>query len=557
MSRRLLWGLALVLLFAGRLLFGLSSKFFAEDESQIFLIGLRHYATGIWPYFGPDIVWTRSEIPGALQGLLISLPLKIAPVPESPVVLLNLLSFVALSGLAWYIGKRLPSLPPWLVWGWLLTVPWTLQFSTHLINPSYVLPASVLFFIGFFEAVPSMSGGLLPLPAAHLMMGFAVTWILQIHMSWPLLLPYVVIAWLANRTKGVRSLAITAMAFTIGMAIPAVLIAPTLLRFGAHASSGGTLRNVQPHWVTPGVFVTTLARFFSFASLEIHRFIATDNAKRLVFFTRHPWIAPLALIVWTAGIVQPVWMLASWIRSPRSPSWVTLRRLVAFTVLLVCASYAFVMEPPQAHAFYLLAPIAFVFAAYCWSLVDSPRWRVVAAGVLGTNIAFEAALASVQVRNQSLYENRQVVAQAIQLKEPEIFGHRRAYAVDPGPAELRDPSRPFDPVHEVELLDPALAIGLGRTANWKITVRNANPRVAFRDILYFATYQDAGGRTIERHHEFIRQVFEPGESRTIELNDGFAPPAFDHATLNVAAAEALLPSPVPQAVSDRTLSFGF
>src|SRR5216683_2187959 len=431
MSRRLSWGLALILLFVGRLLFGLSSKFFSEDESQIFLIGLRHYATGVWPYFGPDIVWTRSEIPGALQGLLISLPLKIAPVPESPVVLLNLLSFVALSGLAWYIGRRLSSLPPWLVWGWLLTVPWTLQFSTHLINPSYVLPASVLFFIGFFEAVPSMSGGLLPLPAAHLMMGFAVTWILQIHMSWPLLLPYAVIAWLANRTKGVRSLAINAMAFTIGMAIPG------------------------------------------------------------------------ALIVWTAGIVQPVWMLVSWIRSPRSPSWVTLRRLVAFTVVLVSASYAFVMEPPQAHAFYLLAPIAFVFAAHCWSLVDSPRWRMVAAGVLGTNIAFEAALASVQVRNQSLYENRQVVAQAIQLKEPEIFGHRRAYAVDPGPAELRDPSRPFDPVHEVEVLDPALAIGFGRTANWKITIRNANPRVAYRDILYFATYQDAGGRTIERHHEFI------------------------------------------------------
>ncbi len=147
--------------------------------------------------------------------------------------------------------------------------------------------------------------------------------------------------------------------------------------------------------------------------------------------------------------------------------------------------------------------------------------------------------------------NRQLVAEAILLKQPEIFGHRRAYAVDPGPAELRDPSRPFDPVHEVEVLDPVLAIGFGRTANWKITIRNANPRVAYRDILYFATYQDADGRTIERRHEFIRQVFEPGETRTIELNDGFAPRAFDHATLTVAAAEALLPAPTLQALSDN------
>ena len=101
------------------------------------------------------------------------------------------------------------------------------------------------------------------------------------------------------------------------------------------------------------------------------------------------------------------------------------------------------------------------------------------------------------------------------------------------------------------MLDPVLAIGFGRTANWKITIRNANPRVAYRDILYFATYQDADGRTIERRHEFIRQVFEPGETRTIELNDGFAPRAFDHATLTVAAAEALLPTPTLQALSDN------
>ena len=53
----------------------------------------------------------------------------------------------ALGALAWYIRVRLPSLPRWLVWGWLMTVPWTLQYSTHIINPSYVLPAAIVFFI--------------------------------------------------------------------------------------------------------------------------------------------------------------------------------------------------------------------------------------------------------------------------------------------------------------------------------------------------------------------------------------------------------------------------
>jgi hypothetical protein len=44
--------------------------------------------------------------------------------------------------------------PRWLIWTSLFTLPWTLNFSTHIVNPSYVLPAQVMFFVGFFEAMP-------------------------------------------------------------------------------------------------------------------------------------------------------------------------------------------------------------------------------------------------------------------------------------------------------------------------------------------------------------------------------------------------------------------
>src|SRR6476660_283543 len=87
--------------FVFRLLFGLTREFFFEDETQIFLMGLRHYATGAWPYFGADVVWTKSEIPGALQPLLVSIPLWIVPIPEAPFVLLNVLSMAGLSAMAW------------------------------------------------------------------------------------------------------------------------------------------------------------------------------------------------------------------------------------------------------------------------------------------------------------------------------------------------------------------------------------------------------------------------------------------------------------------------
>ena len=119
--RSLLVAGALVAFFVFRLLYGLSSEFFFEDETQIYLMGLRYYATGEWPYFGADVVWTRSEIPGALQALLVGFPLKIAAVPEAPFVLLNLLSVAALGLFAWlvtlYWGHRHAGATLWTTLG--------------------------------------------------------------------------------------------------------------------------------------------------------------------------------------------------------------------------------------------------------------------------------------------------------------------------------------------------------------------------------------------------------------------------------------------------------
>ncbi len=57
-----------------------------------------------------------------------------------------------------------------------------------------------------------------------------------------------------------------------------------------------------------------LAQFFSFASLEIDRFVKTDDAKRITFVQQYLWILPLALVPWLAGSVQPTWILVSWFR---------------------------------------------------------------------------------------------------------------------------------------------------------------------------------------------------------------------------------------------------
>src|SRR5437867_3701780 len=126
-QQRVLIFVALGSAFLFRLAFGLCSPLWtaSEDEKQIYLIGLKFFTTRSWPWFGPDVTNTI-QIPGALQGLLVGLPFYLLPIPEAPYILLNVLSFSSLCLLAWYLARRLPEVPAWLIWSWLLTSPWTM-----------------------------------------------------------------------------------------------------------------------------------------------------------------------------------------------------------------------------------------------------------------------------------------------------------------------------------------------------------------------------------------------------------------------------------------------
>src|ERR1041385_5336464 len=173
-QQRIVFYLLLLIAFLFRLFIGLCSQFRDSDTTQIYLLGLKFYTTHAWPYFGPDVVWGEIQIPGALQGLLVGGPLFVLPIPEAPFILLNLLSFAALCLLAWYCEKRFSELPRWFIWSWLLTAPWVLDFSTTIYNPSYLLFASVLFFVGALEIYPATTKRVISTWLANFMMGFAV-----------------------------------------------------------------------------------------------------------------------------------------------------------------------------------------------------------------------------------------------------------------------------------------------------------------------------------------------------------------------------------------------
>jgi len=365
-SRRLLYACLLLLAFLFRLVFGLCSQFQDEDTRQIYLLGLKFYTTGAWPYFGPDVTSTI-QIPGALQGLVVGLPFYVVPIPEAPYVLLNVLSFASLCFFAWYCCKQLPEIPKWFVWSWLLTSPWTLNLSTHIINPSYVLPAAILFFIGAIETYPFLTRGFIAPHWANFMMGLALFWIMQFHLSWVVLVPYVAISFYFQFKKFGREVFSSLVWFAGGALITGSFLLPTFIKYGLAAGMGGTTQTVEFNsgnlWRHLNIVEGVLGRFLSFASFELPRFIGANTAARLAFIKENLWLIPFVAFLTVVGILQCIALLVLWFRKNHSQKdWKAVKYLTLATVVLLYFSFLFSMKAPVSHTFYVTLPLAMLYS---------------------------------------------------------------------------------------------------------------------------------------------------------------------------------------------------
>jgi hypothetical protein len=253
-------------------------------------------------------------------------------------------------------------------------------------------------------------------------------------------------------------------------------------------------------------------------------------------------------VAFVAGIMQPIWTAASWFRvatglttdGPTADNrWRFLKWLVVATVLIIYFSYWFVIEPPQAHAFYLLAPIAFVYAFYCWSFIDSRRWRAVAGVVLACSIVYHAGMVIGRVPERSLYKNRQVAAAAVYHRTPDVLGHRRPYAIEGAPPPDVFVATPA--LTEVRLVNATWSRGAGGMLLWTMTVRNGSSGNAYRDVYYHVIYRDAGGHQVGERYDVVAEVLQPGQAVTLTgLIHGFIP-EFAAADIRLLRAERLVP----------------
>lgn len=430
--KKLIFIVVLVVLFFFRLAVGLSSEFRSDvgDERQIYLIGLKCYTTGTWPYFGPDVSSTI-QIPGALQGLVVGLPFFVLPIPEAPFIFLNILSFLGLCFFAWYCTKRLPEIPRWFVWLWLLTVPWTLNLSTQVVNPSYVLAGSILFFVGAIETYPFLTKKVIPIKLANFMMGLSLFWIMQFHLSWVILLPYVLLSFYFQYKLDRRAFRAAAGWFIGGALITSSFLIPTFFKFGLAGGLGGTKEAVQ---INPdnllrhlNIVEGVLGRFLSFASYELPRFIGGNTGARWTFVQENPWLAPFIVFLTVVGVLQPIAMLVLWFSKKHPHSdWKAIRLFTLATVILLYISFLFSIKAPLSHTFYVTFPVAILYSLYCWDkYLVRPFWRRFAAIVIACGIIFQLGLAIHNYSRISIYLDRKKISEAIKSNDYRLLDERR------------------------------------------------------------------------------------------------------------------------------------
>lgn len=406
-----------------------TTMFWGEDAFQVYLIGLKWYTSGLFPYWGPDVVYTQSQIPGALQGLLVGGPFFLSATPLAPFLLLNLLSLLALCLFGWYLSVRIPAIPKWFLWIWILTAPWALTYSTHIENPSYLLPVSILFFVCIWEIFPIYEHKLVDTHWAFFGTGFSLFWVMQLHLSWVLMIPYLFLGFMI-KLKNRELTRKAGLYFLGGSLLSACTLIPTLWMFGLK-SSGGTEQNIGLNFSNLLEAPAIISKTLSFATAEVVRFIGANNPERIGFLKDHLWAAPFTIVFALAGIAQFLLFIWSFFQKKRPAEWNKVRAFMLSSLALVCVSYWFTTQSPKAHAFYFMFPVAIWYSFYCYGdWFKKRQFQIFAAIFLFSGLVFHAAVAHKNALRYGLALKQNQIVSALENRDYTILGTRRESALE-------------------------------------------------------------------------------------------------------------------------------
>lgn len=286
-QKHLIVALTILCLLVFRIYLGIQINFSHNDYNQIYLLGLENAYSGHWSYWGPDIVWSKTQIPGALQGLLAGIPLRICKHPYSPLILSNIISCIGLLLIGFYAKKRFPALSICFLIPLMLLLPFYLYHGVVLLNTAYLIFTGALLFIAVADLFIYRDDLILKsTPVYFMILGFAMIFTYQLHLSWIMFLPFIAvllfIEWKEAKVKWWKPIVF----FSVGCIISGITLLPTLIEYSkvifTHFDS-----NLTYHPERLAQFFDLLARFFTYATFDIthnYKIFRLASNENLIIF---------------------------------------------------------------------------------------------------------------------------------------------------------------------------------------------------------------------------------------------------------------------------------
>jgi len=411
-----------------RIMLGIWTNFAHEDYIQIYLLGLENAYSGLWSYWGPEIVWSQTRLPGAMQGLLAGLPLRVTGSAYAPIIFSNLISAAGLILMAFYSKKRFPRLSIEFLLILFLLLPFCLFNGTVLLNTAYLILSGAVLFIAVAELFLYREELIFKDPSYYFLgMGMALLFTYQLHLTWVMFLPFIFVLLYFEWKRKEISLGKLLLYLGLGMMLTGVTLIPTIWTYASEMfmNSEGNL-TFQPERF--GRIFDLLARYFSMAIFDITQdFDVIDLAMKKSLLVKS--------LVWVLKAVSILHfiLLALYLFRLRK-STVVQKTLLLFLLTLIMSLCLFVLgnKHLSARTYILLYPIPVWLSLYVYQELFQYDW--VKKTVLTCLGLVFLTFTSIGLMNRgdiySFEYKIDDIEKAMQERNPGAFSERRATLMD-------------------------------------------------------------------------------------------------------------------------------
>jgi hypothetical protein len=391
------------------------------------LIGLENAYSGRWSFWGPDIVWSKTRLPGALQGLLAGVPLRLTSCKYSPIILSNIISSLGLILLALYAKRRFPKLKLYFLLALFLLFPFGLFNGVVLLNTAYLFFSGAVLFIVVFELFMYRSNLLCHSSLYFFALGFSLMFTFQLHLTWVMFIPFICVLfyleWKRNPDKWFSPISF----FALGCITSGLTLLPTLLTYGdvMMTGSGGNISlNLKKFVKAFDLFV----RYLGTATTDV-----IQNRNFIKLFSETSWIG--SILIWTVkifAIFQLIGICISLFFVKKSIEFRKTILLFFLTLIMVMFLYILSNKHLEMRTYVLLYPIPLWLTLFSYSYLIKYRfikWILNTSLILMFITSFGIAISNFNgIYSFKSVENK--IEKAIHDKNPDEFAKRRKTLMD-------------------------------------------------------------------------------------------------------------------------------